>query len=210
MFLTEQPHKKRGRFPPKGSPVPVARPAYGTRLQVRASHLSGTPARTLFLRLCSPSVVPTHRGEGGPAARFHEKKGRPSEGTPSESRPRTVPQDRCRLLSFWLALGEPSVRAALRPRNAALLQPPISAGRFLKHPVERSPFLSRLPCPVRAAGDVGVVHTPPALAVTHLEPSAEVRSLLTYYFPRRRRASNPTTPNAIRAIVAGSGWMIKS
>ena len=60
------------------------------------------------------------------------KKGRPSEGTPSESRPRTVPQDRCRpagsgpaLASLWFG---PLYAPATRPFFNLPCRPDASSG----------------------------------------------------------------------------------
>jgi len=77
------------------------------------------------------------------------KKMRPSEEVPSESRPRTVPQDRCRLAGSGPASVEPLVRAVLHPRNAALVQPPFF---FRRHRAagcisNRLPLANRLPRP---------------------------------------------------------------
>ena len=75
-----------------------------------------------------------------PAA-FRPKKRRPSEGTPSESRPRTVPQDRCRLLSSGPALAGlwfgPLYAPATRPFSFSLFLPAAPCRRM--H-LESSPF----------------------------------------------------------------------
>ena len=64
----------------------------------------------------------------GHPCRVPMKKGRPSEETPSESRPRTVPQDRCRLLSSGPALASLWFGPLYAPATRPCFNLPFSSG----------------------------------------------------------------------------------
>jgi len=86
----------------------------------------GHPCRTSRLDSLDLSFVLSHR-RGYSPPRSDRKKRRPSEETPSESRPRTVPLDRCRLLSSGPALASlwfgPLYAPATRPFSFSLFLP---------------------------------------------------------------------------------------